>query len=34
MRRPQNVAYLQEMLNRKDGPRTASRATPVVAKDD
>ena len=30
----QNVAYLREMLKRKDGPRTASRATPVVAKDD
>jgi Flp pilus assembly protein TadD len=30
----QNVAYLREMLNRKNGPRTASRATPVVAKDD
>ncbi|MGY3485301.1 Flp pilus assembly protein TadD [Bradyrhizobium sp. USDA 4011] len=29
-----NVAYLRDMLNRKDGPRTASRAAPVVAKDD
>ena len=30
----QNVAYLREMLNRKDGPRTVSMATPVVARDD
>ncbi|MFB9270145.1 tetratricopeptide repeat protein [Bradyrhizobium erythrophlei] len=32
-----NVAYLREMLSRKDGPRTASRSTrpaPVVAQDD
>ncbi|MGF6307252.1 Flp pilus assembly protein TadD [Bradyrhizobium sp. i1.8.4] len=29
-----NVAYLREMLNRKDGPRISSRAAPVVAKDD
>ena len=32
-----NVAYLRDMLNRKDGPRTASRAAPtapVVARDD
>lgn len=32
-----NVAYLRDMLNRKDWPRTASRAAPtapVVARDD
>ncbi|MGY3585359.1 Flp pilus assembly protein TadD [Bradyrhizobium sp. USDA 4350] len=29
-----NVAYLRDMLNRKDGPRISSRAAPVVAKDD
>ena len=29
-----NVAYLREMLSRKDGPRTASKAAPVVAQDD
>lgn len=29
-----NVAYLRDMLNRKDGPRTASRGAPVVAQDD
>ncbi len=35
-----NVVYLREMLNRKDGPRTASRSAPtsrtapVVAQDD
>ncbi|WP_244066535.1 tetratricopeptide repeat protein [Bradyrhizobium sp. Ce-3] len=29
-----NVAYLRDMLNRKDGPRISSRAAPVVARDD
>ncbi|WGS02898.1 tetratricopeptide repeat protein [Bradyrhizobium sp. ISRA443] len=29
-----NVAYLRDMLNRKDGPRTASKSAPVVARDD
>jgi len=29
-----NVAYLRDMLNRKDGPRTASKSAPVVAQDD
>jgi Flp pilus assembly protein TadD len=29
-----NVAYLRDMLNRKDAPRTASKAAPVVARDD
>ena len=29
-----NVAYLRNMLNRKDGPPVASRAAPVVAQDD
>lgn len=29
-----NVAYLRDMLNRKDGPRISSRGAPVVAKDD
>ena len=27
-----NVAYLRQMLSRKDDPRTAARATPVVAR--
>jgi Flp pilus assembly protein TadD len=27
-----NVAYLRQMLNRKDGPATAARAAPVVAR--
>jgi Flp pilus assembly protein TadD len=27
-----NVAYLREMLSRKDGPRSAARAAPVVAR--
>ncbi|MBR0691853.1 tetratricopeptide repeat protein [Bradyrhizobium lablabi] len=27
-----NVAYLREMMNRKDGPRTASRSAPVLAQ--
>ena len=29
-----NVAYLRDMLNRKDGPKTAARSAPVLAKDD
>ncbi|KJC60553.1 hypothetical protein UP10_11670 [Bradyrhizobium sp. LTSPM299] len=29
-----NVAYLREMLNRKDGRPMASRSAPVVAQDD
>ena len=29
-----NVAYLRDMLNRKDGPRISSRSAPVVAQDD
>ncbi|VIO66411.1 Beta-barrel assembly-enhancing protease [Bradyrhizobium ivorense] len=29
-----NVGYLRDMLNRRAGPKTASRAAPVLAKDD
>ena len=29
-----NVAYPRDMLNHKDGPKTAARSAPVLAKDD
>jgi len=29
-----NVAYLRDLMKRKDGPRTASRSAPVLAQDD